>query len=95
MPTYTWVNKQTGEKLDIVCKIADRDIPPALDGDWERELASPMVLKASFLDGQRARSDSNFQKIKEAANLKVAQANTDNKAERATIQKTIDKLEKL
>lgn len=95
MPTYIWKNTETGELLELLAKIVDRDIPPSEPGSWTRVPQAPLVLQASFLDGQRARSDNSFIKLKKAAELKVAHANSENKGERAEITKEITKLEKL
>jgi hypothetical protein len=94
MPTYIWQNTETEEVTEITCLIRDRDIPPELPGSWIRLLQAPMVLKASYPDGLRMKSDQAFRNYVEASKLEVDYANSENKTERTEIRKTINDLQK-
>lgn len=97
MPRYTWINKRTGEKAEIDRLVDNRNLPPdeGLPEDWERELSMPAFKRATYLDGQRAKTDKNFQKAKTAAGLEVDFAESTDKRERSEIRKSIDTLTKL
>jgi len=95
MPRYTWINKETGDELEVDVAISQRAIPPDESGNWERPLQMPSFKRASYLDGQRAKSDKHFQNAKHAAQLEVDHAQATDKKERSDIRKTIDKLTKL
>lgn len=71
MPSYEWLNNITGETLVVVCAVDNRDVPPDDSGGWQRLIGSPTVLKASYPDGMRSKSDSSYRDMKEAAKLRV------------------------
>jgi len=94
MPSYDWLNKTTGETLIVVCTVDTRDTPPDESGEWERIFGAPMVLKASYPDGLRSKSDSNYRDMKEAAKLRVDAANMfAGDSQRAHIESEIKRLE--
>lgn len=96
MPTYTWINEDTGETLEVMCRIADRDIPPTSPGSWKRIMEAPALMQAAYLDGQRAQSDQTYDKLKKAAQLKIDYANEfSGSKERDRIGKEIRKLEEV
>ena len=70
MPTYLWENKETGEIVEVVNRIADMDNPPDLEGEWVRTMQAPLVAKILIPSGFGIReSDSAWQAGKEAAAL--------------------------
>lgn len=75
MPTYYWVCAECEIGCEISRSIADRNTPPEGEDDvclcekpsWKRVYEAPMVLRASYLDGQ-SRGDT-YNKLKEASRL--------------------------
>lgn len=98
MPTYTWECAECEIGLQVSSSIADRDTPPT-EGEclcttpnWRRVMEAPMVLRASYLDGQ-GRGD-NWQRLKEANRLEREAASLPAE-KRGDHQKAIKELKKL
>jgi len=51
MPIYTWKNKQTGEVIEVIRSLAESDVPPEGEGDWEKQLQPTAVKKGDNWGG--------------------------------------------
>jgi predicted nucleic acid-binding Zn ribbon protein len=92
-PTYTYPCSKCDHVTDVFYKLSEvrPDIQPCeVCGEIANyKLAAPMVLKASFLDGQRSRA---WKDVREASKLNLAAAGTDNLQEKAEINKEVKKI---
>jgi putative FmdB family regulatory protein len=90
MPTYDYRCDTCDSVLTCFYKIADKPQTVKCDcgGTADAMLGAPMVLKASYLDGQRRKG---FADLKEASKLK-AMANDSRADVRKDIQKEIKKM---
>ena len=79
MPTYTYSCVTCGGVTDGFYKLTEtrpEELPCSECGNpAEYTLAAPMVLKASFLDGQRSKQ---WKDVREASKLNKLAAQTDN-----------------
>ena len=93
MPTYEYFCEGCGDITDGFFKLAEvrpTDLPCKSCGEAAQyRLSSPLVLKASFLDGQRSRA---WKDVREASKLNLAAAGTDNLQEKAEINKEVKKI---
>ena len=44
MPTYTFINKQTGEEKDFIMSMSERDDFVKENTEWEQKLVFPKVV---------------------------------------------------
>ena len=93
MPTYTYWCNSCEKMLDAFYSLKDTR-PDQINCDYCKgvanyQLAAPMVLKASYLDGQRKKQ---WQDLREASKLNKAAAQTDNQQEKKELQSEQKKL---
>jgi putative FmdB family regulatory protein len=94
MPTYDFMCDVCEHQFDSFLSIADRDTPqscPECQQPASRLMTAPRVLRESYLDGARGR-DPEWQRLKQTSKLKVAKAQTKDKAERARINSEIKRI---
>lgn len=93
MPTYTYWCNTCEKMLDAFYTL--KETRPDLinchqcNGVANYQLAAPMVLKASYLDGQRKKQ---WQDLREASKLNKAAAQTPNEQEKKELQNEQKKL---
>lgn len=93
MPTYTYPCSTCDHTTDVFYKLSE--VRPDIQscevcGEVANyQLAAPMVLKASYLDGQRSKS---WKDVREASKLNLAAARTDNLQEKAELTKEVKKI---
>lgn len=93
MPTYIYHCSKCDHEEDVFYKLSE--VRPDMQscevcGQISNyKIAAPMVLKASYLDGQRSRS---WKDVREASKLNLAAARTDNLQEKAELNKEVGKL---
>ena len=97
MPTYVFrcADEECAAETDHFCSFEGRpaEIPCGdCDGPAAYQITSPMVMNHSTPDGQRAKSDPGWHRMKNASKLRVQKANTSNREEKAKIQAEIDKI---
>lgn len=87
MPTYVYLCPHCKETTDGFFTLKENrpnTIPCRECGqDAQYELSAPMVLKASYLDGQRKKE---WQDLREASKLNKAASQTDNQQEKKELQ---------
>lgn len=93
MPTYVYICPECGESTDGFYTLKETR-PDTIEcrecgNQAQYQLAAPMVLKASYLDGQRSKQ---WKDLKEASKLNKLAAGTDNQAEKKEIQKEASKI---
>ena len=93
MPTYTYCCDICGHVTDAHFRLSETR-PETVQCEEcgelaEYQLAAPMVLKASYLDGQRRRQ---FQDLREASKLNVAAAGEDNLDKKRELKKEARKI---
>lgn len=93
MATYTYHCSACEHITDVFYKLTEHrpDIQSceACHEIAHYKIAAPMVLKASYLDGQRSKS---WKDVREASKLNLAAAGTDNLKEKAEINKEVKKI---
>ncbi len=95
MPTYIWKNKKTGQEVELINSIAERDTAPDESGDWFRPMQAVAFTKVSYVDGQKRDDQSGYDKLRIASQLEIDKASAHDKVERGRLQKEIDKLTKV
>lgn len=70
MPTYLWECEECSQQERVFRSMKDYLVPPSegesdncssVDGHvWMKQTENPMVLKASFVSGQRMKSDQSY-----------------------------------
>jgi putative FmdB family regulatory protein len=87
MPTYTYWCSECQKISDAFYSLKetrpDQVQCNSCDKQANYQLAAPMVLKASYLDGQRGK---HWKDLKEASKLNKAAAATDNQQEKQELQ---------
>lgn len=93
MPTFTWYSPKLDETIEMIVKIAERDIPPDLaPHDWVRVYEMPAHTRKTYLDGQR----KDLADFKAIAKLGQAAAELpSNDPRRDEIQREIDGRKKI
>lgn len=95
MPTYCYWCGKCEHITDAHYKLTEErpDFHPCevCEGEAEYRLAAPMVLKASFLDGQR-KNKGDWKDLREASKLNLAAASANTDSERSEISKESKKL---
>jgi len=97
MPTYIYrcPKEDCLTEFDWFGKFEERQeqLPcPGCGGSASYNIGSPMVLEASYLDGQRGKTDKAWKKMKDESKLKVERARTHNTEGKAEITAEIDKI---
>ena len=92
--TWDFICKECGHKFYELVDIEEPDVSPCITCGstlWEKIVGAPMIAVASFPDGHRRRTDSNYQKISEAQGLRGQLLNKQTNDVAAT-KKEINKL---
>lgn len=93
MPTYTYHCGPCDHITDVFFSLSEVRPEDVLcescQGTATYQLAAPMVLKHSYLDGQRSKK---FRDLKEASKLNVAAARTDDLDQKKELKKEISKI---
>lgn len=96
MPTFNRVceNEECGHDFDTYCSAETRDTEqfpcPECGSPSQYRMIFPGFTRASYVDGQRAKSDKNWIKMKQLSKLKLEKANAFKRDDKERVQKEID-----
>jgi putative FmdB family regulatory protein len=91
-PVYEYACGECGSITDEFRKYEDRERPSvcACGEAANYIISAPTVLQASYLDGQRKKYDSGWQRLKEMSKLKLEHARAKTKQDKDKIKDQMD-----